>query len=372
MKGVQAARFSYQLKAAPSVAERGRIMSDQKLRVGLIGSGGIGRHYINMFKKAGTASIVAASDVSESALAEVEKMDTSIVRFTDYKKMLKTQALDAVAVCTPNKLHLHPTVDALKAGLPVIVEKPMAMNAGDAQKMCDAAKKSGKLLMIGFQWRFHPMAQLVRRSVDDGSMGKILYVRCQALRRRGIPSWGVFGRKDIQGGGPMIDIGVHILEMAHYMMGKPKPVSANGSCYTYLGNRKPAAVAPWGDWDHKTYTVEDLAIGMLRFENGATLVIESSFAAHIEKDVWNVTVMGEKGGAQFDPPTLFRDEAGHMMNVTPTHLGETDGFIKKVRHFVDCVKTGCACEAPGEDGVAVQQMLDAIYKSSDTGKVATI
>lgn len=347
-------------------------MAEQALRIGLIGSGGIGRHYINMFKKAGTASVVAASDVSENALAEVAKMDAGIARFTDYRKMLKTCQLDAVAVCTPNKLHLAPTVDALKAGLPVIVEKPMAMNAVDAQRMVDSAKKARKLLMIGFQWRFHPMAQLVRRQVDSGEMGKVLYVRCQALRRRGIPSWGVFGRKDIQGGGPMIDIGVHILEMAHYMMGKPQPVSADGSCYTYIGNRKPEALAPWGNWDHKTYTVEDLAVGMLRFKNGATLVIESSFAAHIEKDVWNVSVMGEKGGAQFDPPTLFRDEAGHMVNVTPTHLGETDGFIKKVRHFVECVKTGCPCEAPGEDGVAVQKMLDGIYRSSETGKVAPI
>ena len=346
--------------------------NNQDLRIGLIGSGGIGRHYINMFKKAGKAAVVAASDVSTGALAEVEKMDHTIVRFTDYRKMLKEQKLDAVAVCTPNKLHLQPTLDALKAGLPVIVEKPMAMNAADAQKMCNAAKKAGKLLMIGFQWRFHPMAQLVRRSLDSGEMGKILYVRCQALRRRGIPSWGVFGRKDIQGGGPMIDIGVHILEMAHYMMGKPEPVSADGSCYTYIGNQAPEALAPWGAWDHKTYTVEDLAVGMLRFKNGATLVIESSFAAHIEKDVFNVTVMGEKGGATFDPPMLFKDGLGHMLNITPTHLGETDGFIKKIKHFIDCIQTGCPCEAPGEDGVAVQKMLDGIYKSAENSKVAAI
>jgi predicted dehydrogenase len=347
-------------------------MATQDLRIGLIGSGGIGRHYINMFKKAGKARVVAASDVSAGALAEVEKMDRDIVRFTDYRKMLKAQQLDAVAVCTPNKLHLAPTVDALRAGLPVIVEKPMAMNAADAQKMVDAGKKARKLLMIGFQWRFHPMAQLVRRSLDSGEMGKILYVRCQALRRRGIPSWGVFGRKDIQGGGPMIDIGVHILEMAHYMMGKPEPVSADGSCYTYIGNKKPEALAPWGNWDHKTYTVEDLAVGLLRFKNGATLVIESSFAAHIEKDLWNVSVMGEKGGASFDPPMLFTDQGGHMVNITPTHLGESDGFIKKIRHFIDCIQTGCACEAPGEDGVAVQKMLDGIYKSAEKRTVVPI
>jgi predicted dehydrogenase len=355
-----------------ALSKENTAMKEQTLRVGLIGSGGIGRHYVNMFKKAGGAAVVAAADVSEKALAEVAKLDPAIVRYTDYRRMLKAGALDAVAVCTPNKLHLAPTLTALNAGLPTIVEKPMAMNASDARRMCAAAKRAGKLLMIGFQWRFHPMAQWVRRAVDQGDFGRILYVRCQALRRRGIPSWGMFGRKEIQGGGPMIDIGVHILEMAHYVMGRPQPISAEGACYTYLGNRKPAALGPWGAWDHKTYTVEDLAVGMLRFRGGASLVIESSFAAHIEKDVWNVTVMGEKGGAQFEPPMLFRDENGVMVNVVPSHLGDTDAFLKKVRHFIACVKNGETCEAPGEDGLAVQKMLDAVYRSAETGRRATI
>ena len=166
--------------------------------------------------------------------------------------------------------------------------------------------------------------------------------------------------------------GVHILELAHYMMGKPAPVAADGACYTYLGNRKPEALAPWGDWDHKTYTVEDLAVGMLRFENGATLVIESSFAAHIDKDVWNVSLMGEKGGATFDPPTLFHDQMGYMFNETPAFIGKQDPFEQKILHFIDCIRTGKPCESPGEDGLAVQKMLDAIYHSSETGKPVSV
>ena len=343
-----------------------------ELKIGIIGVGGIGRHYINMFKKISGVRVVAGADVSEKALAEVEKMDAGIERFTDYRQMLKLPAIDAVAVCTPNKLHYEPTIDALASGRPVIVEKPMAMNAADADKMCQAARKADQLLMIGFQWRFHPTAQMIRRAVDAGELGKILYVRCQALRRRGIPSWGVFGQKDIQGGGPMIDIGVHILEMAHYMMGRPKPVSADGACYTYIGDKKPQAKAPWGQWDHKTYTVEDLAVGMLRFDSGAVLVIESSFAAHIEKDVWNVSLMGEKGGAAFDPPMLFRDELGYMFNMAPAFTGNEDAFLYKLQHFVNCVTKGEKCDAPGEDGLLVQKMLDAVYASADTGKVAKI
>jgi predicted dehydrogenase len=342
------------------------------IRVGLVGSGGIGRHYINMFKKATGGAIVAAADPSADALEQVQKMDASIETGRDYRKLIRRKDLDAVIVATPNKLHYQPTLDALAAGKHVLVEKPMAMNAKHAEAMCKAAEKHRRLLMIGFQWRFSPAAQMLRKAVEAGEFGRILYVRCQALRRRGIPSWGVFGRKDLQGGGPMIDIGVHILEMAHYIIGKPAPVAADGSCFTYLGDKKPAAMSSWGPWDHKTYTVEDLAVGMLRFKEGATLVIESSFAAHIEKDVWNITIMGEKGGATLDPLMLFKDENGYMVNVTPSFIGNQDGFLYKVQHFINCVATGCACEAPGRDGLAVQKMLDGIYASSAQKKVVAI
>jgi predicted dehydrogenase len=348
-------------------------MKEEKtLQIGIIGAGGIGRHYINTFKKVTGAKVAAAADPNEKALTEVAKLDESIQRFGDYHKMLKALPLDGVVVGTPNKLHLQPTLDALAAGLPVIVEKPMAMNARDAERMCKAAEKAGKLIQIGFQQRFLPAAQMIRKAVEAGDLGKILYVRCQALRRRGIPSWGVFGRKDLQGGGPMIDIGVHVLEMAHCVMGKPAPVSATGACYTYLGNRKPEALSSGGPWDYKTYTVEDLAVGMIRFKTGATLVIESSFAAHIEKDVFNFQIMGEKGGATFEPPVLFKDAGGYMFNLSPAFVGTPDAFLYKIQHFVDCIRTGKPCEAPGTDGLVVQKMLDAIYKSAELGRTVSI
>lgn len=340
--------------------------------IGIIGAGGIGRHYINIFKKVKGARVVAAADVNAEALDAAKKLEPSMSCFSHYRDLLKLKEVDAVAVCTPNKLHYQPTLDALAGGRPVIVEKPMAMHARDAAAMCAAARKARRLLMIGFQWRFTPAAQFMRQAIQRGDLGKILYVRCQALRRRGIPSWGVFGRKDIQGGGPMIDIGVHILEMAHYVMGRPKPIAADGSCYTYLGDKKPAAKCAWGAWDHKTYTVEDLAVGFLRFETGASLVIESSFAAHIEKDVWNVQIMGEKGGALLDPPTIFKDDLGYMFNSTPAYLGDGDSFQYKLQHFIDCIASGVACDAPGEDGLVVQKMLDSIYASSTAGKSVPI
>ena len=202
-----------------------------------------------------------------------------------------------------------------------------------------------------------------------------MFVKCEALRRRGIPNWGVFGQKDKQGGGPMIDIGVHVIEMAHYVMGSPKPIAASGGTWTYHGNKPSAIASQWPNWDHKTYTVEDLAIGQIRFDNGAILQIEASFVAHIEKDIWNFTLMGEKGGCTWDPPAVFTDRAGHMINYTPTFTGDGSFdalFGYKLRNFVDACLFNKPLLAPGEAGLAVQKILDGVYRSAVAGKEVKI
>jgi len=342
------------------------------LKIGFIGAGGIARYQMSMLNKIDGVEIVAAADPNQSALDASKKEQKIAKTFNDWRELLAIKDLDAISVCTPNKLHCEPTVAALKAGKHVLVEKPMAMNAGEAWKMCEAAKRSKKLLQIAFQWRFTPVAQMLRQQVKSGALGDIQYVRVQALRRRGIPNWGVFGRKDLQGGGPMIDIGVHLLEMAHYVIGAPNPISATGTCYTYLGNKKSDTMCPWPNWDHKTYTVEDLAVGFMKFETGASLVIESSFAAHIEKDVFGVQIMGTKGGATSEPAKIFADQNGYMMDMTPHYMGQQDSFEYKMRHFVECIRNGTKCQAPGKDGWMVQKMLDGIYRSAETGKEVKI
>ncbi len=342
------------------------------VKVGFIGAGGIARYQMSMLKKIEGVEIVAAADVNKAGLESAAKEHQIEKTMTDWRELLKMKDLDAVSVCTPNKLHWEPTVRALATGKHVIVEKPMAMNAVEAGKMCAAAKKAKKVLQIAFQWRFTPVAQMIRKQVQSGALGNILYVRVQALRRRGIPNWGVFGRKALQGGGPMIDIGVHLMEMAHYVIGGPKPVSASGACYTYHGNKKSNTICQWPNWDHKTYTVEDLAVGFLKFETGASMVVESSFVAHIEKDVFGIQVMGTKGGATSEPARVFTDQNGYMMNMEPSYMGQQDGFDYKMRHFIACVRGETKCEAPGEDGWMVQKMLDGIYKSSEIGKEVKI
>lgn len=348
----------------------------KKFRVAFIGCGGICQTHMKALQEMPDVEVVAGVDIlPERREVFAERWGVTTV-YKDWKKMLAEVKPDGVSVCTPNGVHATPTIDALKSGAHVICEKPMAMTPAECAEMIATAKKANRKLSIGFQYRYHPNTQFLKRARENGEFGDIMFVKCQALRRRGIPNWGVFGQKKLQGGGPMIDIGVHILEMAHYVMGSPKPVAASGNTWTYLGNKPSKTVCPWPNWDHKTYTVEDLAIGQIRFENGALLQVEASFVAHIEKDAWNFNIMGTKGGAQWDPPMVFADRNDTMMNSAPYFVGTQTGFEDlfpiKLRNWVDgCVKN-TPLEAPGEAGLAVQKMLDGVYRSAASGKEVTI
>jgi predicted dehydrogenase len=347
-----------------------------KLRVAIVGCSGIGEIHLKALADFPDVELVAAVDT------RAERLDTMKAKFgiknlyTHWKQMLGEVKPDAVDVCTPNAVHAPACIDASNAGCHVITEKPMAMTPDECQRMIDAAAKAKKKLVIGFQFRFHPNTQLIKRAADEGQFGNVMFMKCQALRRRGIPNWGVFGQKHLQGGGPMIDIGVHVIEMAHYVMGSPRPIAASGNIWTYLGNKPSVAASQWPNWDWKTYTVEDLAIGQIRFDNGAIMQIETSFAAHIEKDLWNCTLIGDKGGASWEPPSIFTDRAGSMINSTPGFVGNGDFnemFKIKLRHFVDGVLYDKPIEAPGEAGLAIQKIVDGVYRSAAAaGKEVTI
>lgn len=352
-----------------------RTTKKKTLRVAFIGSGGIAGAHMRYLSKMDDVEMVAVADISKPSMAQRQEEFGIEGAFTDYRKMLRDVKPDAVSVCTPNGLHAAASIAASNAGADVLVEKPMAMTAAEAQKMITAAKTAKRKLVIGFQYRYDAKTKFIKDAVDAGRMGKVVYGRIQALRRRGIPNWGVFGRKDLQGGGPLIDIGVHALEMTHFVMGSPKPVAASGSIFTYLGDKKSDVVSQWPNWDHKNYTVEDLAVGQIRFDNGAVISIEASFAAHIEKEAWNFTLMGEKAGASWDPPGLFSDEGGYMMNSQPNWLPSgpnADAFGMKMRNFVEHCLYNKPTMAPAEHGLMVQKMLDGIYASAEKGREVAI
>jgi predicted dehydrogenase len=343
----------------------------KKFRMAVIGCGGIAQTHMGALRTFPDVEVVAGCDIRQDRLDNFQEKWGVTSLYTDWKQMLKREDLDAVTICTPNGVHAAPSIDASNAGLHVIVEKPMAMNPAECVKMIETAKKNKKKLTIGFQYRYHPQTQFLKRAADEGQFGDIMFVRCQALRRRGIPNWGVFGQKKLQGGGPMIDIGVHCIEMAHYVMGSPRPVAATGNTWTFMGNKPSKVVSQWPNWDHKTYTVEDMAIGHIRFDNGAVLHIEASFVAHIAQDVWNFQLMGTEGGANWDPPEIYRDVAGTMTNSSPGFLNRDNDFPSlfkiKLRNFVDACIGGGEQIAPGEAGLAVQKILDGVYRSAESG-----
>ncbi len=346
------------------------------LRLGFAGCGMIGRAQAD--RLAGLpATVVCACDPSPEALRAFGAKHAGARLYPSLAAMLAAEAgrLDALSVCTPNSTHAANAIAGLDAGLHVLVEKPMAMSSAECRTMLAAAGRAGRRLVVGFQWRFDARVQALRRLIAAGAFGRILHVRVQALRRRGIPNWGVFGRKELQGGGPLIDIGVHVCEMVHYAIGSPQPVAASGSCWTYLGDKPMQAQCEAPDWDWRTYTVEDLATGQVRFAGGTTMAIESSFAAHIEQDVWNFQVMGERGGCTYDPFRIFTDRDGHMWNETPLVFGAQDWnavLAEKMRHFVAVCRGEGENLSPGEDGLKVQQILDGIYASSVAGREVAI
>lgn len=347
----------------------------KKLRWAIIGCGGISKTHLKALKQIPEVEVVGGCDINPEAL-EVMRNDFGMTAtFEKWDDMLATLKPDVVDVCTPNGVHSPAVIAALNAGCHTITEKPMAMTPAECQDMIDAAKANGKLLCCGFQLRYNPACDMFVRAREAGDIGDIMFVKCRALRRRGIPNWGVFGQRQLQGGGPLIDIGVHIIESAHYCMGSPKPVAASGNCWTFIGDKPSNVVSVWPNWDWKTYTVEDLAIGQIRFETGALMQVESSFCNHIEKDVFTFDIVGTKGGFSYDTATLYTDRNGTMLDCKASFLPSTDFgalFVAKFRNFVDAILTGSPLRSPGEAGLAVQKILDGIYRAAVAGKEVEI
>ena len=315
--------------------------------------------------------ILAVCDVNpESARRAAERFEVPHI-FEDYSKLLAMGEIDAVHVCTPNYLHMPPTVDALEAGKHVMVEKPLARNSIEGAQMVEAARKNNRKLMVAQNMRFGPEAQCLKRFIDAGDLGEIYFGRVWALRRRGVPSWGVFTDKEKQGGGPLIDIGVHVLDLTLYLMGHPKPTAASGKAYTKIGNT-PGHVGVWGPWDYKNYTVEDYAAAFVRLDNGASLVIESSFAANLGDERMSSLLLGTRGGAETNPLRIYGEERGTLIDITPVHLGNWSSYEAEVRGFYDAIQNDTEPPVTGEQALNVMKILDAIYTSSEENREVVI
>jgi len=339
----------------------------KKLRVGIIGAGSIAQYaHIPNYQKIEGVEVTAFCDSNGETLKSAAEKFGVKKTHTDYKKMLATEKLDAVSVCTPNAHHAAPTIAALQAGAHVLVEKPIAMNAGEGRRMVLAARKAKRLLMVAFNQRWRADVQYLKRSVEAGALGDIYYAEAVYMRRSGIPGWGVFVDKAMSGGGPLIDVGVHMLDLALYLMGHPKPTAAFGSSYTAFGKRSDA-FAGMGRWDAEKFSVEDFGVGLVRFDNGATLLLKASWAANIGEDQHHVMLMGTEAGLNTSPARIFRHEQGSLVDVAPTRLPNVDTYSEEIVQFVKAIRERAPSPVPGEHGLMATAILDAIYESAAVG-----
>jgi predicted dehydrogenase len=348
----------------------------KKVRIGVIGTGGIanGAHLPGYSQIPDECEIFAICDIAPEALkSTAEKYPNVPHVLSDYKALLAMPEIDGVSVCTPNFAHHQITIDALKAGKNVLCEKPIAMNAVQGAEMVAEARRAGKILQIGYNSRFLPSNQALKRYIDAGEVGDIYYARAQALRVRGIPGWGVFIDKEKQGGGPLIDIGVHMLDLTLWFMGHPKPVAASGVTYQKFGTRSDV-VGFMGQWDHTKFTVEDFAAALIRFDNGATIMLESSFVANLKQETQNVTLLGTEGGAEAYPLSLTQEKHRTVVSYEPKIPGgnNLNTHYAEMKAFVECVRDGKEPLVTGEHGLMVAQIMDAIYQSSEEGKEVRI
>lgn len=346
-----------------------------KLKVGIIGVGNIAQEHIQGYLKNPNVELYAFCDINEAQLKKRAE-EYGITRcYTSKEEMLSAlPELDAVSVCTWNSAHAPCTIAALEAGKHVLCEKPMAASADEARQMAAAAKKNGKLLQIGFVRRYGNDCDIVRDFINGSSIGDIYYAKATYLRRNGNPG-GWFGDKSRSAGGPLIDLGVHVIDLTRYLMGNPKPVSVYGATFQKLFNRKnlkdKVGYSSVSASDNDICDVEDLASAMIRYDNGAVLQVEASFSLNIKKDEGVIQLFGTKGGVKLDPEfELFTEVNDYLANVQlnrPTALSFDGLFAREIDHFVDCVQNGTPCRAPAEDGIEIMRILDAVYESARTG-----
>ena len=351
----------------------------KKIKIGIVGVGNIAETHLAAYLKNPDVEIYSFCDINEENLKEKAEKYGITRTYTNVEDMVKDPELDAVSVTTWNNGHASCTIAALNAGKHVLCEKPMALNAKLAEEMKEAAEKNGKLLQIGFVRRYGNDCEIVKDFVEKDYFGDIYFAKAQYTRRNGAPG-GWFCDKARSGGGSLIDLGVHVIDFIRYVTGNPKPVSVYGITEHRLGDMEGVKVS--GKYravdaaTSKTFDVDDFASAFIKFDNGMTLHVETSFSLHTKAGSGKMELFGTKGGAVMNPDLeLYRIENGFMTNTVldyPTAFDFNGIFEREINHFVDCIQNGTKCIAPADDGIALMKILDAIYESAATGKEVTI
>ncbi len=355
---------------------------DRIVKVGIIGCGGIanGKHMPSLSKISNVQMVAFCDLVEEKAIKAAKQYGTEDAKvYTDYKELLKDPEIEVVHVCTPNRAHADISIDALHAGKHVMCEKPMAKTAADAKRMLDAAMETGKKLTIGYQNRQRAEAIFSKEYIDRGELGEIYQANCYAVRRRGTPNWGVFLSEEEQGGGPIIYIATHSLDLTLYLMNNYEPELVVGK--THKKMEHPEAANIWGDKGVSTSPLEDSACAFIRMKNGATIMLETSWALNISEPVaeGSCVLCGTKSGLSLKNGKLVLNkvELNRMVDTTVnTAAGGVafyDGIANtpaelEARQWIEAIVNDTdPCVLP-QQAYVVSQILEAIYESSKTGK----
>lgn len=346
------------------------------LQFGVIGAGQIGHVACEEILRHPDARVTAASDLDSSRLERLAERFGIAERYLDPEALLSAESVDAVYIATPNVFHAPLALAALKQGKHVLLEKPFAMNAAEAESVVSAARESGRVFTVGMNQRFRPDVQRVRALVASGSLGNVYHAKAYWLRRAGIPKLGTwFGKKSLAGGGALLDIGVHMLDLALHVTDNFRPVSVSGHVQTVFGQRG-LGEGGWGysDVTENGFDVEDTASALIKLENGATLSLEVSWAAHqAENTRWNLELFGSEAGASCYPATLFRSgpEGDYVVQQ------ELKGALRyphasRFANFVNAILGREELAVTAEQALVVQRVLDAIYESSKSGREVAV
>jgi predicted dehydrogenase len=351
---------------------------ERRLRVGVIGCG-VGQFHLEGYAGEPRVKVAALAGLDTDRCRTLAKQFEIETVYRDYTELLADSAIGAVSVAVPNHLHLPVCLAALEAGKHVLVEKPLARTTEEGERMVCAAREHGKVLAIAFNRRHRHDVALLKRHVAAGKLGRIYYAKAFWMRRAGIPGFGTwFTRKEQAGGGPLIDLGVHVLDMALYLMGNPRVLSVSAATYAELGPRGRGA---WtgSRFVHDAdlhYEVEDLATAFIRLEGGATLHLETSWAAYTGMtDEFGVSLFGNEGGAEIhvkdyaltETLKTFGDFEGVPTDAMP-RLQKTHGHTEIIHSFVDAILHGTPVSPSGEEGLDRTRLIDAIYRSAELGR----
>ena len=356
---------------------------DKILKIGIIGCGGIanGKHMPALSKLDNVEMVAFCDIVKERAEKAAEKFGTPDAKvYEDYKELIKDETIDVVHVCTPNRSHSFITIDSLEAGKHVMCEKPMAKTYEEAVAMCEAAERTGKKLTIGYQNRNTAQNLYVKACADKGEFGEIYYGKALAIRRRAVPTWGVFLNEYEQGGGPLIDIGTHALDMTLWVMNNYEPEMVVGQTFRKLADKEEQGNA-WGNWDPEKFTVEDSAFGFIRMKNGAVINLESSWALNIavyHEDSY--MICGDMGGADTinDQARLnYIKNQRQCIEIPDLDAGgaaffaaKSDGSPAEIEaaNWINAILTDTDPVVLPRQALVVTRILEAIYESAKTGQ----